>query len=95
MNSSGKNKDKKKKKKDKNNYFMDADLFEKKEKGYTYQHIVDELNSKGYTNKSGGKWSISSVQVILGNEQTYRGMYKYGKEMNWVKGVHEPILKKD
>lgn len=68
-------------------------IFDMKEKGYTYQHIVDELNSKGYTNKSGGKWSISSVQVILGNEQTYRGMYKYGKEMNWVKGVHEPILK--
>ena len=68
-------------------------IFDMKEKGYTYQHIVDELNSKGYTNKSGGKWSISSVQVILGNEQTYRGMYKYGKDMNWVKGVHEPILK--
>ena len=67
-------------------------IFELKGKGSTYQQIVDELNRLGYTNKSGGKWSISSVQVILGNEQTYRGMYKYGENSEWVKGVHEPIL---
>lgn len=68
-------------------------IFEMKSNGATFQRIVDELNTNGYTNKSGGKWAISSVQVILGNEQTYRGMYKYGKDGNWVKGVHEPILK--
>jgi hypothetical protein len=43
-------------------------------------------------NKSGGKWAISSVQVVLGNEKTYRGFYKYGKDGEWVKGEHEPIL---
>ena len=64
-----------------------------KNNNYTFQRIVNELNSKGYTNKSGGKWSISSVQVILSNEPTYRGMYKYGGNSEWVKGVHEPILK--
>jgi site-specific DNA recombinase len=68
-------------------------IFEMKRNGSTYQQIVDELNRRGYTNKSGGKWAISSVQVILGNEQTYRGMYKYGANSEWVKGVHEPILK--
>lgn len=68
-------------------------IFEMKKNGSTYQQIVDELNRRGYTNKSGGKWAISSVQVILGNEQTYRGMYKYGANSEWVKGVHEPILK--
>lgn len=68
-------------------------IFKMKRDGYTFQRIVDELNDKGYTNKSGGKWSISSIQVILGNEQTYKGMYHYGKDGTWVKGVHEPILK--
>ena len=67
-------------------------IFAMKSEGATYQRIVDALNAKGYTNKSGGKWSISSVQVILGNEQTYRGMYKYGENSEWVQGVHEPIL---
>ena len=67
-------------------------IFEMKREGATFQRIVDELNKCGYTNKSGGKWAISSVQVILGNEQTYRGMYKYGENAEWVKGVHEPIL---
>lgn len=68
-------------------------IFEMKKNGFTFQRIVDELNKQGYTNKSGGKWAISSVQVILGNEQTYRGMYKYGANSEWVQGVHEPILK--
>ena len=68
-------------------------IFDMKQNGFTYQRIVDALNNKGYTNKSGGKWAISSVQVILGNEPTYRGMYKYGKDGEWVQGEHEPILK--
>ena len=67
-------------------------IFDMKKKGFTFQRIVDELNSCGYKTKSGGKWPISSVQVILGNEQTYRGMYKYGKDGDWVKGQHEAIL---
>lgn len=68
-------------------------IFDMKQNGFTYQKIVDALNKDGYTNKSGGKWAISSVQVILGNEPTYRGMYKYGKDGEWVQGEHEPILK--
>lgn len=67
-------------------------IFKMKRDGCTFQRIVDELNNRGYTNKSGSKWSISSVQVIINNEPTYRGMYKYGKNSEWVKGVHEPIL---
>ena len=67
-------------------------IFDMKQKGFTYQRIVDELNDRGYTTKSGSKWPISSVQVILGNEHTYRGMYKYGKDGEWVKGQHKPIL---
>lgn len=67
-------------------------IFELKGSGKTYQQVVDTLNAQGYTNKSGGKWSISSIQVVLGNEKTYRGMYKYGKDGEWVQGEHEPIL---
>ena len=67
-------------------------IYEMKRNGSTYQQIVDYLNINGYANRSGGKWAISSVQVILGNENTYRGMYKYGKNGEWVKGEHEAIL---
>ncbi len=67
-------------------------IFELKQSGKTYQQVVDTLNTNGYVNKSGSKWSISSVQVVLGNEKTYRGMYKYGKDGEWVQGEHEPIL---
>lgn len=67
-------------------------IFDMKSKGYTFQHIMDELNAQGYTNRSGGKWSISSIQVILDNERTYRGEYRYGKGGEWVKGMHDPIL---
>lgn len=68
-------------------------IFEMKKNSFTLRRITDTLNDNGYTNKSGGKWSISSVQVILSNEKTYRGFYKYGEGMDWVKGQHEPILK--
>lgn len=67
-------------------------IFKMKSEGYTFQRIVDELNGQGFTNRSGGKWSISSIQVILENERTYRGEYRYGKGSEWVKGAHEPIL---
>jgi DNA invertase Pin-like site-specific DNA recombinase len=67
-------------------------IFELKSSGKTYQQVVDTLNANGYVNKSGSKWSISSIQVVLGNEKTYRGMYKYGKDGEWVQGEHEPIL---
>ena len=70
-------------------------IFEMKNNGATYRQIESRLNEDGYTNKSGGKWSVSSIQVIISNEQTYRGMYKYGANGKWVKGVHEPILTED
>ena len=70
-------------------------IFKMKNNGATYRQIESRLNELGYTNKSGGKWAASSIQVILANEPTYRGMYKYGKDGEWVKGAHEPILTED
>ncbi len=67
-------------------------IYDMKKNGSTYRQIVAALNDNGYVNKSGGQWAISSVQVILGNEKTYRGYYKYGKNGDWVKGEHQPIL---
>lgn len=66
-------------------------VFEMRGHGSTYREIVDRLNSEGRVNKSGGKFAISTIQVILGNENLYRGKYKYGNN-KWVEGQHEPIL---
>lgn len=60
----------------------------------TYQTICDSLNEAGKTNRSGTKFSISTLQVIIGNEPLYQGMYRYGKGGEWVKGEHEPILER-
>ncbi len=60
--------------------------------GWTYQAIVDYLNRDGKTNRSGTKFSISTVQTIYENKKTYQGYYRYGKNTDWVKGVHTPII---
>lgn len=64
----------------------------KDELGATYQAICTKLNSEGKVNRSGSKFSISSVQAVYENKKTYQGYYKYGN-MDYVPGVHEPILK--
>ena len=61
--------------------------------GATYQTICDTLNKHGKTNRSGTKFSISTLQVIIDNKPLYEGMYRYGKDGDWVQGEHEPILK--
>lgn len=68
-------------------------IFEMRDSGKTYKAIAERLNELGYTNKSGTKYSISTVQTICENEKTYRGYYRYGKNSEWVEGEHEPILK--
>lgn len=68
-------------------------IFEMKDGGMTYVEICDVLNGEGLTNRSGTKFSPSTLQVILGNRPLYEGMYKYGKTNEWVQGQHEPILK--
>lgn len=70
-------------------------VFSMKDAGMTYKQICDRLNELGKTNHSGGKFSISTIQVILGNRNLYRGLYKYGDTNEWVQGQHEPILTED
>ena len=55
--------------------------------------IADELTELGYKTRKGTRFQNTSVRSIINNRPLYEGMYKYGKTMNWVKGVHEPILK--
>lgn len=69
-------------------------IFEVKDSGGTYKAICEEFNSQGKTNRSGTKFSISTVQVVYENRKVYEGNYKYGgKDGVWVRGQHEPILR--
>lgn len=68
-------------------------IFELRDAGDTMPGIVDALNNGGYATRRGGKFQISTIQGILNNRKTYEGYYRYGKNGEWVKGQHEPILK--
>lgn len=68
-------------------------IFELRDKGVVLLEIVDTLNTEGYVTRAGKKFLISTVQSIVNNRKTYEGYYHYGKDGEWVQGVHEPILK--
>lgn len=68
------------------------EIFAMRRGGSKFKEIMEWLNENGRVNKSGGRFSISTIQVILDNEPLYNGMYKYGKGADWVKGQHEAIL---
>jgi len=67
-------------------------IFEWRDGGATLMSIVEELNDEGYHTRKGNKFVISTVQSIVNNRKTYEGWYRYGKDGEWVKGQHEPIL---
>ena len=67
-------------------------IFELREKGMSYNHIAQELNNRDLFTRSGGLWSMNGVFAVINNENTYRGLYRYGKAREWVKGKHEAIL---
>ena len=68
-------------------------IFGKRNDGSTMKGIVDYLNSNGYRPRASDSFAISSIQRVLNNEPLYRGMYRYGKDAEWVQGQHEAILK--
>lgn len=68
-------------------------FFLREEMGKTYKEIADTLNEEGIPTRRGVKWHTSNIQNILNNRKTYEGMYKYGKNGEWVKGQHEPLLR--
>ena len=68
-------------------------IFELYDRGYAFQRICDTLREDGYKTRKGGSFQPSTVQYIIRNKKTYQGYYKYGKDGEWVKGLHDPILK--
>ena len=70
-------------------------IFRKKAEGVPMLGMVQLLDDQGYKTRKGRSFQVSTIKSIITNEPLYRGMYKYGKEMDWVKGVHEPILAGD
>lgn len=67
-------------------------IFKRREEGMPMLRIAEALEESGYKTRRGGRFQVSTIKSILSNEPLYRGQYKYGKEMNWVPGVHEAIL---
>lgn len=70
-------------------------IFEETDKGTSMLAITEILRKEGFVTRKGRDFQVSTIKSIISNRPLYEGMYKYGKDMNWVKGVHEPILKKD
>ena len=70
-------------------------IFEHKRAGDTMLGTMRALNEAGYKTRNGKEFVISTVQSVWNNEKTYLGYYRYGKDGDWVKGQHEPILKED
>ena len=68
-------------------------IFELRDSGVVLLDIVDILNKEGFKTRAGKNFLISTVQGVINNRKTYEGWYKYGKDGEWVKGQHEPILK--
>lgn len=69
-------------------------VFAEHKKGTPMLAIADKLNKAGFATRKGTPFLNTSVKSIVSNEKLYRGFYKYG-DMNWVQGVHEPILKEE
>ena len=55
--------------------------------------ITETLAKRGYVTRKGKTFQVSTIKSVLSNRPFYEGKYKYGKDMDWVDGVHEPILK--
>lgn len=70
-------------------------IFDNKRNGNSMLGTVKALNEAGYKTRNGKEFVISTVQSIWNNENTYLGYYKYGKDGEWVKGDHEPLIKEE
>jgi len=66
-------------------------VFNKWEDGFTLKDTARYLNDNGFKTRKGKKFQCSGIDSIRRNKQFYLGNYKYGN-MNYVKGVHKPLL---
>ena len=67
------------------------EVYEYRDKGYSYRTIISLLEQEGSVPRSGGHFNVSTIHSILNNENTYRGLYRYGGS-EWVKGEQEAII---
>lgn len=68
-------------------------ILDEKRMGRTKKGTMEKLNAGGYKTRGGKPFVISTVQSVWNNEMFYKGYYRYGKDGEWVKGQHEPIVK--
>ena len=67
-------------------------IFQYKGELCSVRAITDVLEEKGYVARNGKPFSPSTVQSIWDNERFYYGWHRYGKDGEWVKAEHEPIM---
>lgn len=67
-------------------------MFYENDKGTPMLTIAENLNARGCRTRKGTTFQAATVKSVLSNRPLYEGKYKYGKDMKWVQGVHEPIL---
>lgn len=67
-------------------------VFDLRDQGKKLPQIAEELEKRGMKTRGGGKFQNSTLKSILDKRPFYEGYYKYGKEMEYVEGIHEAIL---
>lgn len=67
-------------------------VFRRSGEGASMLSIAHDMGEAGFRTRKGTLFAATGVQSILRNRPFYEGKYKYGKEAEWVEGVHEPIL---
>ena len=67
-------------------------VFAEAAKGTSMLATADKMTDMGWRTRKGTHFQAKTVSSILSNKPFYHGRYKYGKDMEWVQGVHEPIL---
>lgn len=68
------------------------EIFALRNGGATFDAIASKLNKKDMKTRGGKPWGICTIRFMIDNEKFYRGLYKYGKDSEWVEGQHPAIL---
>lgn len=68
-------------------------VFEMYADGYSFNNIIDELNSKGYKTKAGREFGKNSINNILKNEK-YRGVYIFNRTISKIGGKRNNLKSK-
>lgn len=67
------------------------EIYDLNSKGFSHRRIIGILREEGSLTRQGKDFAPSTIQSILSNENTYKGLYHYGGS-EWVKGEQEAII---